>query len=187
MTWKAYHSRGETLRAVIAASAVRRDGLLPMDVDGVTETFADELDLLGALTLKWHTRLAGQIEAMLAHQPMNLDEAVAIAWSNTAHLLPGVRLILDHYRDEPTSDAMARAMRAATAKERHLLAVNAGRASISGEGARRVGAVLEERARELHRELPPIAPDVAFADPADAVEPQPRGSLLERLRAFVAA
>src|SRR5690348_1859493 len=49
MTWKAFHNRGETLRSVIAASARRRDGILPMDVDGVSEFFRDELDLLAAL------------------------------------------------------------------------------------------------------------------------------------------
>ena len=41
MTWKAFHNRGETLRAVIATAAVRRDGLLPMDVPGVAETCRD--------------------------------------------------------------------------------------------------------------------------------------------------
>ncbi len=112
MTWKAYHNRGgETLRAVINTSSVRRDGVLPMDVAGVAETFRDELDLLAALTLKWHTRLSGNIEQMLAHQPVDLDEAVTVAWSNTAHELAGVRMIIDNYRTNPLDDAMARAMR----------------------------------------------------------------------------
>ncbi|WP_436699975.1 hypothetical protein [Nocardioides sp. BYT-33-1] len=181
MTWTAFHHRGETLRSVIATSAVRRDGLLPMDVDGVSAAFRDELDLLAALTLKWHTRLSGQIERMLAHQPMDLDEAVAIAWSNTAHELPGVRMIIDHYREHPIDEAMASAMTAAVFKERHLLAVMAGRTSIGDAAAGRIGAEIEERARLLHRGLPVIAPDVAYA------EPEVRGSLLERLRAVVAA
>lgn len=182
MTWKAFHSRGETLRAVIATSAVRRDGLLPMDLDGVATGFRDELDLLGALTLKWHTRLAGQIERMLAHQPMDLDEAVAIAWSNAAHELPGVRLIIDHYSANPTDDAMATAMAAAAFKEQQLLAVNAGRTSIADETARRVGAEIEERARLLHRGMPVITADAKYAEPEEV-----RGSLMARLRAVVAA
>lgn len=181
MTWKAFHNRGETLRSVIATSAVRRDGLLPMDVDGVSATFRDELDLLAALTLKWHTRLAGQIERMLAHQPMDLDEAVAIAWSNTAHELPGVRLIMDHYREHPVDDAMASAMAAATSKEHHLLAVMSGRSGLGVEAAARRGADLEERARLLHRGIPVIPAETAFD------EPERRASLLERLRAVVAA
>ncbi len=181
MTWTAFHNRGETLRSVIATSAVRRDGLLPMDLDGVTATFRDELDLLAALTLKWHTRLSGHIERMLAHQPMDLDEAVAIAWSNTAHELPGVRLIIDHYREHPLDDAMADAMAAARFKEHHLLAVMAGRITLGDEAARRVGAEIEERARSLHRGTPVITPDAAYG------EPTARGSFLERLRAVVAA
>ncbi|HWJ67333.1 MAG TPA: hypothetical protein VNT31_11705 [Nocardioides sp.] len=182
MTWKAFHNRGETLRSVIAASAVRRDGLLPMDVPGVAETFRDELDLLAALTLKWHTRLSGNIEQMLAHQPTDLDRAVTVAWSNTAHELAGVRMIMDHYAAHPVDDAMARAVAAATGKEHYLLAVLSGRSSLlSEEAAQRVGADIEERARLLHRGLPMITPDVAYE------EPVVRGSLLERLRAVLAA
>ncbi|TNM37442.1 hypothetical protein FHP29_16580 [Nocardioides albidus] len=181
MTWKAFHNRGETLRSVIATSAVRRDGLLPMDVDGVSVAFRDELDLLAALTLKWHTRLSGQIERMLAHQPMDLEEAVEIAWSNTAHELPGVRMIIDHYSAHPLDDAMASAMDAAAFKEHHLLAVMAGRTSIGDDAAGRIGAEIEERARLVHRGTPMISPETAYD------EPEVRGSLLERLRAVVAA
>lgn len=181
MTWTAYHNRGETLRAVIATSAVRRDGILPMDVEGVAATFRDELDLLAALTLKWHTRLSGHIERMLAHQPMDLDEAVAIAWSNTAHELPGIRLIIDHYRAHPVDDAMATAMAAATGKEHHLLAVMAGRSGIGADAAARVGAQIEERARTLHKGLPMLPAEEAYEE---VVEPR---SLLDRLRAVLAA
>ncbi len=182
MTWKAYHNRGETLRAVIATSSVRRDGRLPMDVAGVSETFRDELDLLAALTLKWHTRLSGNIEQMLAHQPTDLDEAVTVAWSNTAHELPGVRMIIDQHLAHPLDAAMGQAMQTAADKEHYLLAVMAGRSSLlSEEAARRVGAGLEERARLLHRGIPVITPDTAYE------EPVVRGSLLERLRAVLAA
>ena len=37
MTWTSFHSRGEILRDVIAVANQRRDGLLPMDVDGVAD------------------------------------------------------------------------------------------------------------------------------------------------------
>src|SRR5687768_14437207 len=59
MTWNAFRSRGEILRDVTAVADDRRDGALPWDVAGVPAVFADELDLLGALQLRWHTRLAG--------------------------------------------------------------------------------------------------------------------------------
>jgi hypothetical protein len=63
MTWKSFHHRGVVLRAVIAEADARRDGYLPMQVEGVSETFGDELTLLGALTLRWHTRLAGRMSS----------------------------------------------------------------------------------------------------------------------------
>ncbi|NHA00275.1 hypothetical protein G5V59_09645 [Nocardioides sp. W3-2-3] len=65
MTWKAYHNRGETLRAVIATSSVRRDGRLPMDVAGVSETFRDE------------TRPAGRAHAEVAHPSLRQHRADA--------------------------------------------------------------------------------------------------------------
>ena len=107
MTWKSFHNRGEILRAVISTANLRRDGILPMNVEGVRETFGDELTLLAALQLKWHTRLAGHIERELMSQPMDLQSAVRTAWGEAADELPGVRIVLDRYRDEPLDEAMA--------------------------------------------------------------------------------
>lgn len=178
MTWKAFHNRGETLRSVIAIAAERQDGILPMDVPGVSERFRDELDLLGALQLKWRTRLAGHIENELSVQPMDLESAVTTAWARTAEELPGVRKIIDHYRAHPVDDAMAQAVVRATAKEHHYLAVMAGRAGIDREEGHAVGARIEARARNTRLSTPAT----------DLVEhEQPRLPLLERLRAVVAA
>ena len=76
MTWTSYRNRGEILRTVIATADARRDGLLPWDVEGVAESFGDELTLLGALQLRWHTRLAGRIERELMARPMAFENAV---------------------------------------------------------------------------------------------------------------
>ncbi len=176
MTWKTFHRRGDVLRSVIAVVDTRRDGLLPMDVDGVAETFGDELTLLAALQLKWHTRLAGHIERELVNQPMNLQEAVEVAWGHAADELPGVRKILDHYRSEPTTEAMATAMAKATGKEHVLLAVMAGQASVDDASAVPFGAKIEASARQRHLHRVTV--------PAEHVE-QP--SLLDRLKAVVAA
>lgn len=175
MTWKSFHHRGEVLRTVIATADDRRDGILPLDVDGVSETFGDELSLLGALQLRWHTRLAGRIERELLRSPMDLEQAVVTAWQATARELPGVRSIVDHYRTHPIDDAMADAMAKATAKERVLLAVMAGQASAQDHAAVRVGELLESRARASFRPFrqfttPPASP-----------------SLLGRLKAALAA
>jgi hypothetical protein len=106
---------------VILAADTRRDGLLPLDLPGVTEAFGDELTLLGALRLRWHTRLAGRVERELSRVPADPEAAAALAWTETARELPGVRAILDHYRDHPVDEAMARATAIASAKERALL------------------------------------------------------------------
>lgn len=181
MTWTAFHNRGETLRTVIVTADARRDAILPMDVDGVTETFGDELSLLAALQLKWHTRLAGHIERQLVNQPMDLGRAVETAWSNAADELAGVREILDHYRAHPIDDPMAAAMAKATAKEHQLLATMAGRASVQDVSAAPIGARIETRARHLHR-------GVTSIDAEQSVEAgQHRLTLLERLKAVVAA
>ncbi|MGZ4450524.1 MAG: hypothetical protein ACXVW1_10780 [Nocardioides sp.] len=151
MTWKSFHRRGEVLREVIAAADDRRDGILPLDVDGVRETFGDELTLIGALQLRWHTRLAGRIERELVDRPDSLGSAVVAAWQATADEMPGVRSILDHYRSAPLDEAMASALTKATAKEHVLLAVMAGQAGVHDQAAARVGARLEQEARAKYR------------------------------------
>jgi hypothetical protein len=177
MTWKSFHSRGEILRDVITTANRRRDGLLPMDVDGVAETFGDELTLLGALQLRWHTRLAGRIERELMQQPMDLESAVVAAWHATAEELPGVLAIVDHYRAEPRDAAMAEAMAKSGAKERILLAMMAGRASAADQAAVRVGAAIEAQARATYRPVRPAAASRRGAHPR----------LLARLKAALAA
>lgn len=174
MTWTTYHNRGAILREVTAAADARRDGLLPLDVPGATEVFDGELDLLGALQLRWHTRLAGEIERQLMEQPMDLEAGVVRAWHLTAQAMPGVRAIIDHYRAEPLDDAMATAMAVSQRKEHLLLAVMAGRGGPHDDLAVPVGARIEARARETYR-------------PATPAGARSRGGLLDRLRAAIAA
>ena len=175
MTWNSFHRRGEVLRTVITTADARRDGVLPMDVDGVSEAFGDELTLLGALQLRWHTRLAGRIELELLLHPQDPEQAVVTAWRQTAEELPGVRGIVDRYRSAPLDPAMAEAMTKATAKERILLAATAGRARAQDPIAAHVGAELEEQARAAFRPFRQFR--VAPATPG----------LLGRIRAALAA
>lgn len=177
MNRKSPRSRGEILREVTAAADARRDGLLPLDLDGVRDAFEDELDLLGALQLRWHTRLSGRIERELASQPVDLERAVVTAWRATTDELPGTRAIIDRHREHPLDDAMAAALRVATSKEHALLAVMAGRAGLADPGAPRVGAAIEERARAGHRPGPAPGGPGGHAGPG----------LLDRLRAVLAA
>lgn len=175
MTWTSFHRRGEVLRAVCAAADTRRDGVLPTDVEGVAETFGDEVTLLGALQLRWHTRLSGRIEQELADQPLDLESAVVAAWRATAEEMPGVRAVLDHCRRAPTSEAMARVVTVSAAKEHVLLAVMAGRGSSSDRAVARVGAAIEERARASYAASPTPATEVRHV------------RLVDRLKAALAA
>ncbi len=174
MTWTNHHSRGAILREVCDVADLRRDGLLPMDVPGVTEKFDSELDLLGALQLRWHTRLAGYIERVLAEQPLDLESAVVRAWHEAAAELPGVRALLDHHRACPADETMAAVMTKAVAKEHIMLAVMAGQGAYADDLAARVGERIEERARQ--------------GVGADLELPAPRhSSLLDRIREVLAA
>lgn len=176
MTWTAFHNRGDVLRAAIATAEVRRDGEIPMDVDGVATTFRDELDLLSALALKWHTRLGGHLETVTKEQPLDLDEAAISAWCATARELNGVRMILDNYAAHPVDYAMAGAMLKSANKEHQVLAMMAGKAGLARQSSEpdpitlRVGAALAQRARERWQ-----------SDPVPLPEPKKR-NLLDRLR-----
>lgn len=149
MTWTAHYRRGEVLRDVLDAVDARMDGVLPMDVPGVAETFDHDLDLLGALQLRWHTTLAGTLERTMSDQPDDLEAAVLTSWQAAERALPGVRRVLDHYTEHPTSPEMARALDVTRRKGWALMALMAGRASAQDSAAAEVGRRLEERARAM--------------------------------------
>ncbi len=180
MTWNAFHNRGEILRQVIAVADERRDGHLPVEVPGVRENFAGELDLLSALMLKWHARLSGNVERELMLEPMDLECAVARAWRLTSDEMPGVRAVIDRYNAQPTDRDMATALERAREREWLRLAGAAGVASDESGAAARAGARIEESARAL-------AP--GSASPVDLVPEQPtaHGSFVERIKAVLAA
>jgi hypothetical protein len=177
MTWQAFHHRGEVLHALIVEADARRDGTLPMELPGVTETFRGELDVLATLQLRWHTRLAGRIERELAGQPLDLDSAVVDAWRATADQLPGVRTILDRHAGDPADDETARVMAVSTAKERQMLAVMAGRVSSTDvePHGQRIGEELEDRAR------------AGWSEPARGRRRVTQVSFVDRLKAALAA
>lgn len=163
MVWKSVGHRSDVLRAVTSEANARRDGHLPMYVDGVSETFRDEVTLLDALTLRWRTRLERRIETELATQPVDLERAVVRAWQATARELPGVLQILDHHRNEPLDDAMAAALATTTRREHVLLAAAAGQGF--GSDSVRAGA----RIAELARTSGPVAASNSLVDRLRAV------------------
>ena len=181
MSWTAFHSRGETLHAVVDAANTAQDGILPLQVPGVAENFADEVDLVGALLLKWHARLSGNIERALMREPMDLESAVASAWRATAEQLPGVRLVVDRCTQWPQTAEMEQAMERAREREWVRLATAAGLASSQSPAAVAAGRRVEALAREgLSSELQPD-------DPEPAVAPRSTESLVDRIKAVLAA
>lgn len=184
MTWNAFHHRGEILRSVVEAVDARRDGRLPLDIPGVSETFRDELDLLAALHLKWHARLSGNIERELMAQPMDLESAVAHAWRTTNDELPGVRLVLDRYAEFPTDPEMAAVLSRAQEKEWVGLAAAAGLANTGDDSPRaaRVGERVVALARS-EQALPSQRPDAQAPVPDEAPAP----SFVERIKAVLVA
>ena len=154
MTWTTFHHRGEVLRTVSDTLDARSDGVLPMDLPGVPETFGDELSLLAALQLRWHTRLSGRLERALAEGPVDTDAAAIASWHTTYDELPGTRRALDHYGERPIDTQMSTALSIAADKERLLLAAAAGRTGTTTDATLAAGRVLEERARATYRPRP---------------------------------
>ncbi len=187
MSWNTFHRRGEILRAVVDTADDRRDGALPMDVPGVAESFTDELDLIGALQLKWSARLAVNIERHLHHEPADLESAVTTAWCATAEQLPGVRAVIDHHREHPRDARMDRALRRARQRERAHLAAAAGQSAQAGTRVETLARqCLQTRAQTRPEPRAETRPETRT--PAQAEGAPPAGaSFADRLRAAVAA
>ena len=184
MTWNAFHHRGETLRTVEATADERRDGILPTQVPGVAENFTDELDLISALLLKWHTRLSGNIERAMMREPMDLEQAVADAWRTTAEQMPGVRRIMDRSTEFPDGPEMQAALNRAQQREWVRLAQAAGLANHSSATAVAAGQRVERLARQGLEGPAQVSTDSTDAteEPLDAND-----SLVDRIKAVLAA
>ncbi len=143
MTWVDHHRRDEALRIVIELADRRRDGLLPWEeISHAASIFGTTDHVLRALQMRWHTRLSGSIDTVLADQPMDLEQAVVHAWRYAAADLPGVRAILDANIEHP-------AITSARRKDHVLLATAAGLAGLEDPAAFKIGRAIEERARGI--------------------------------------
>ncbi|MET0838599.1 MAG: hypothetical protein ABWY19_07460 [Marmoricola sp.] len=187
MSWTAFHSRGETLHAVVDTANTRCDGVLPMQVPGVAENFTDEIDLVGALLLKWHARLSGNIERALMREPLNLEQAVATAWRTTAEQMPGVRLVIDRCILAPPTPEMATAMDRARVREWTRLAAAAGLANDQGAAAVEAGRRVEDLAREGRETTETPERPTAEAQGDAAPDDTPTESFVDRIKAVLAA
>lgn len=154
MSSTAPYRRGEVLRRVEEAANSRLDGALPTDVPGVAETFRDDLELVGALQIRWHTVMAATLERALDDDALedsagSLEQVVLTAWHDAATELAGLRRVLDAYAENPTSAELGEALDVANRKDRALLALMAGLSNGQDAAAAEVGRSLELRARTL--------------------------------------
>ena len=144
--------RDEVLTAVIEAVDQRLDGILPMDVAGVRETFRDCDTLADVLYVRWQAALATEVERALAESPEHPRAAVVRAWRRTVRTLPGVRMVLDVH-DEQASGVRAEKIRRHRSRQRQWLAQQAGLvpsgAAIDEESVL-VGAELEVAGRRYY-------------------------------------
>ncbi|MDQ4008655.1 MAG: hypothetical protein M3211_11215 [Actinomycetota bacterium] len=171
MTWEA-HRRDEVLREAMTIADRRRDGALPWaDLDGARKAFGQPAELVGALQMRWHTRLSGAIERELTEQPWDLQQAVVHAWRGLAADMPGVRAILDAEADEEF-------MRRARRKEWTLLATASGLTGMADPQAVRIGQEVEQRARAVT-----VQKTLPAAEPTHRAD----GGWLTRLRHALAA
>ncbi len=150
MTWTTLSNRGAVLRRVVERADQRRDGLLPLDVEGVDHVFEDANALLSALLMRWNTQLAIEIERGQQSEAEDPETLVLDAWTRTAKGMPGTRLVIDHYRREPSDDVMARMVNQARLKEWEMLAVAAGLSHADPAATQVHGARIEEAARARH-------------------------------------
>ena len=160
MTWNAFHRRGEILRTVVDTADARRDGVLPMQLPGVAETFARRARPARRPAAEVARPAVGQHRARADGEPMDLEDAVASAWLPDRDQLPGIRLVLDRYVESPNDPEMAAALDRAKEKEWCRLATAAGLANDEGPAAARVGRQIELKARSAvahprHRLRPP--------------------------------
>lgn len=177
--WDTFHRRGGVLQDVAEEADARLDGALPSYLPGVQETFADDLSLIAALQLRWHTQLSGRIERALMDQPSDLEAAVVTGWRDAAAALPGTRAILDAHAERPTSEEMRRALQTTRRKDWVLMAAMAGLAAPADTRAETVGRRLERRARAAY------APQRSVGEGRRPGSPSP--GLVDRIKASIGA
>lgn len=172
MTWNSPR-RDQVLREVILEVDRRLDGVVPMDVAGVQQTFRDADTLVDVLHVRWQAVLADEVERALGEDPDDAPAAVVRAWRRTVRALPGVRMVLDAHHAGAAGPRRAKLDRR-RARQHQWLAQRAGLApATSGvdEEAARLGSELEKEGRRYY-------------EPGRRPERPP---LLKRLRAALAA
>lgn len=165
--------RYRVLQRLIQDMDERIDGVIPSHLPGLREVFEDDVALVGALQMRWYTRLSGRIEVEQT-QLSDRERAVVSAWRLTQTELPGVRRALDRAIESPSSPEMRLMLAKARRKEHIMVALMAGLTWFQDDRAAELGSDLELAARQ-ESELQPRHTEAR------------RRTLLARLRARLAA
>ncbi|MEH3033584.1 MAG: hypothetical protein PGN07_06005 [Aeromicrobium erythreum] len=137
MTWDAYHRRAAAVREIANAADRQRatadpDHLLET-VPQAAEAFSSVDELLREVQMRWLRTLGGQLDRLGAEGPVGDAESVVVrAWTETARIHPGLRVVLDRAEGHP-------ALATARATETRLLAAAAGLPASEGERLRAAG------------------------------------------------
>lgn len=148
---------------------------LALTTPGVPDTFTDEVDLVGALVLRWHTRLLARLDQAIEGPRGDLPGSVVEAWAGAARDQRGVRRLLDEQLATPSSPGLDALLRRAQQAEHARLAQAAGTAGTDAAA----GAGLELAARER------LAQGLSSSGPYTASGTS--WAFVQRLRALVAA
>lgn len=124
MTWTPPR-RDEVLRAVVEEADRRLDGVVPMGVPGVHQTFRDADTLVDVLYVRWQAALASEVERALLERADDPAAAVVRAWRRTVRALPGIRMVLDAHAEQATGPRLEK-IRRRRARQHVWLAQQAG-------------------------------------------------------------
>lgn len=139
--WDTYRRRATAVREIV--DQLDRTGADEPDWnDATAAVFADPDDLLVALHDLWTRRLEARVEFALDLDQGDVEESIAIAWTEVAASLPGVRRVLDRHQYDDC-------LRRHEVHEHRLIAVAAGLATVEDpmELSARAGARFVERIR----------------------------------------
>lgn len=108
VTWGSYHRRQELLRAVVHRAEAGHLDRPWLGVPGLSAEFENDVEVLQELQHWWVCTLVAKLHGL------ELTGCAGQAYDDAAAAHPGLRLVLDRYRDHP---ALAAGLR----RERELL------------------------------------------------------------------
>jgi hypothetical protein len=119
-TWQTQNRRSAAIREILTRLERTRDGELPWEqVPMAHDVFGTPSELLRALQQVWFTRLTAALDLAMEYGGADRVESAQMAWFELAWRFPGLRRVLDRYRDHA-------AVSPGRTQEHRMLAISAG-------------------------------------------------------------